>query len=193
MFKVAFLIVPAFALLGLTVPAAAQTTPSASLPPISPTPIPAVTALASRLDLERYKATIKGLTQFGDRRQGTERNRRAVDWIEAQLRSYGCATARLTYVYDPPARQTSQATRPAEPAIPRAVGGGRPRGVRTPTGVNTDPLKQPNEALRALNAEPAANGSEGTGVLHEGRYPVSERDVHRQRAHGRPRLGRGRE
>src|SRR4051794_4303531 len=118
-----------------------------------------VLKLLSRLDLERYKATIKGLTQFGDRRQGTERNRRAVDWIEAQLRSYGCATARLTYVYDPPARQTSQATRPAEPAIPRAVGGGRARGVRTPTGVNTEPLKQPNEALRALNAEPATNGS----------------------------------
>src|SRR6478672_13624233 len=105
MFKVAFLIVPAFALLGLTVPAAAQTTPSASLPPISPTPIPAVTALASRLDLERYKATIKGLTQFGDRRQGTERNRRAVDWIEAQLRRYGCPTERIKYNFNPPPAQ----------------------------------------------------------------------------------------
>ena len=30
-----------------------------------------VAVLVSRLDLERYKATIKGLTQFGDRRQGT--------------------------------------------------------------------------------------------------------------------------
>ena len=42
-----------------------------------------VKLLVDRLDLERYKATIKGLTQFGDRRQGTERNRKAVDWIEA--------------------------------------------------------------------------------------------------------------
>jgi hypothetical protein len=46
-----------------------------------------VRVLVKRLDLERYKATIKGLTQFGDRRQGTARNRAAVDWIEAQLRS----------------------------------------------------------------------------------------------------------
>ena len=50
-----------------------------------------VKILVDRLDLERYKATIKGLTQFGDRRQGTDRNRQAIDWIEAQLKSYGCA------------------------------------------------------------------------------------------------------
>src|SRR5207302_10204401 len=43
----------------------------------------AVASLVARLDLARYKATVKGLTQFGDRRQGTDRNRRAVDWIEA--------------------------------------------------------------------------------------------------------------
>ena len=43
-----------------------------------------------RLDLKKDKATIKGLTQFGDRRQGTDRNRAAVDWIEAQFKSYGC-------------------------------------------------------------------------------------------------------
>src|SRR4051812_27620376 len=30
-----------------------------------------VQMLVGRLDLELYKATIKGLTQFGDRRQGT--------------------------------------------------------------------------------------------------------------------------
>src|SRR5687768_3462928 len=51
-----------------------------------------VRTLVGRLDLEKYKATIKGLTQFGDRREGTERNRKAVDWIEAQLKSYGCET-----------------------------------------------------------------------------------------------------
>ncbi|HEX6807639.1 MAG TPA: hypothetical protein VF118_06600, partial [Gemmatimonadaceae bacterium] len=49
---------------------------------------PQVTELVSRLTLDRYKATVKGLTQFGDRRQGTDRNRQAVDWIEAQLKSY---------------------------------------------------------------------------------------------------------
>ncbi len=41
-----------------------------------------VRALVGRLDLEKYKATIKNLTEFGDRRQGTDRNRAAVDWIE---------------------------------------------------------------------------------------------------------------
>ncbi len=46
--------------------------------------------IVSRLELEKYKATVKGLTQFGDRREGTERNRKALDWIEAQLKSYGC-------------------------------------------------------------------------------------------------------
>src|SRR5262245_7510649 len=53
--------------------------------------------LVGRLELEKYKATIKGLTQFGDRRQGTDRNRAAVDWIEAQLKSYGCPTDRIKY------------------------------------------------------------------------------------------------
>ena len=63
-----------------------------------------VKVLVGRLDLEKYKATIKGLTQFGDRRQGTDRNRAAVDWIEAQLKSYGCTnTERIKYDYQPPA------------------------------------------------------------------------------------------
>jgi hypothetical protein len=53
-----------------------------------------VRTLVGRLDLEKYKATIKALTQFGDRRQGTDRNRAANDWIEAQLKSYGCASRR---------------------------------------------------------------------------------------------------
>jgi hypothetical protein len=45
-----------------------------------------VKALVGSLDLEQYKATIKGLTQFGDRQQGTDRNRAALDWIEAELK-----------------------------------------------------------------------------------------------------------
>src|SRR5437879_8663105 len=59
-----------------------------------------VRVLVGRLDLESYKATIKGLTGFGDRRQGTDRNRAAVDWIERQLKSFGCNTARIKYDYD---------------------------------------------------------------------------------------------
>src|SRR6188472_33855 len=71
-----------------------------TVPP--PNPVPDVTSLVSRLSLDRYKATVKGLTQFGDRRQGTERNRKAVDWIEAQLKSYGCAPERVKYTYTAP-------------------------------------------------------------------------------------------
>ncbi len=57
-----------------------------------------IRTLVGRLDLEKYKATIKGLTQFGDRREGTDRNRAANDWIEAQLKSYGCSdVGRIKY------------------------------------------------------------------------------------------------
>jgi Peptidase family M28 len=115
-----------------------------------------VAELVARLDLERYKATIKGLTAFGDRRQGTDRNRAAVDWIEAQLRSYGCSgVARLKYEYQP--------TQPSGPRPPRdttrAAGGGRYRGIRAQTGVNTDSLKQPDARVRALDAQASTPGA----------------------------------
>ena len=129
-----------------------------------------VFALVDRLDLEKYKATIKGLTQFGDRRQGTDRNRAAVDWIEAQLKSYGCTpTERITYTYTTlqrgggggggrgPARPPGSVVGVGKSAAP-AQGGGRLWGVRTQTGVNTDSLKQPDTKLRALNAQPATDG-----------------------------------
>ena len=141
---------------------------SASGAPLAQSQAPAapaadsVRALVSRLELERYKATIKGLTQFGDRRQGTERNRKAVDWIEAQLKSYGCPTERIKYEFNPPAPNPAPANaapRPMPNPNARAVGGGRPRGRRTPTGVNTDPMKQPDEKLRALNSEPTTPGA----------------------------------
>src|SRR5919197_912341 len=124
-----------------------------------------VRILVARLELERYKATVKGLTQFGDRRQGTDRNRAAVDWIEAQLKSYGCTnTERIKYDYQPPAgRGTGQrgegaAAGEGQPAAGAAggqrgrgtQGGGRPRGIRARTGVNNDPNLKPDETLRAL-------------------------------------------
>ena len=58
----------------------------------------AIRTLIAAMDLESYKANVKGLTRFGDRREGTQRNRDAVDWIEAQLKSYGCTnTERIMY------------------------------------------------------------------------------------------------
>src|SRR5688500_13102603 len=74
-----------------------QTPVTPQAPVVPATPDDPIRTLVGRLELEKYKATIKGLTQFGDRREGTERNRKAVDWIEAQLKSYGCETGRLTY------------------------------------------------------------------------------------------------
>ena len=48
-----------------------------------------IRTVVGRLDFERYKAHVKGLAQFGDRLQGTPRNRDAIDWLEKQLRSFG--------------------------------------------------------------------------------------------------------
>ena len=125
-----------------------------------------IRAMVARLDFDRYKATIKGLTAFGDRRQGTDRNRQAIDWIEAQLKSYGCTnTERITYEYQAPepfARPAAPAgpvvTAPPSGRIRREQGGGRSRGMRTRTGVNTDSLRQPDARLRALNSQPSTPG-----------------------------------
>jgi hypothetical protein len=116
-----------------------------------------IATLVGRLDLERYKATIKGLTQFGDRQQGTDRNRAAIDWIDTQLKGYGCATERFAYEYRPP-----EGPPPSPPAVtdpPRAVGGGRPRGMRVPTTPNTDLNAQTDPRLRELNAQASAPGA----------------------------------
>jgi hypothetical protein len=146
--------------------ACTRTTTTATVGP----PLPAagdtaaIRTLVGRLDLERYKATIKELTQFGDRRQGTDRNRAAVDWIEAQLKSYGCTnTERLTYEYHPPtpaeaAARADSAARARARNPNTAQGGGRIRGMRTRTGVNADSLKQPDPGLRTLNSQPSAPG-----------------------------------
>ena len=121
---------------------------------------PVVRSLVERLDLQRYKATILGLTKFGDRRQGTDRNRAALDWIEAQLKSYGCTnTERLTYTYEPPPPRPDSKDAQREKRMPTsAQGGGRLRGIVAPIGGNNDSLAQPDTALRRLNAQPSAPG-----------------------------------
>ena len=70
-------------MLGMMVWTAALSAQTVNAPP---NPLRAV---VDRLQLERFKAHIKGMTQFGDRMQGTERNREAIDWLEKQLRSFG--------------------------------------------------------------------------------------------------------
>jgi hypothetical protein len=154
----------------LPAPVTGQTAPQAPPDPIK--------TMVDRLDLEKYKATIKGLTQFGDRRQGTDRNSAAIDWIEAQLKSYGCtSTERLTYTYPSPA-----ASDPDAPA--RGAGGRRGRGAGDAGAVSSETRRareggssqfgtrartgvyQPDAAgaapldprLRALNAQPTTPG-----------------------------------
>jgi peptidase M28-like protein len=146
-----------------------------------------VRTLVSRLDLERYKATLRGLQQFGDRRQGTSRNRAAVDWIEAQLKSYGCTnTERITYqftgrqVQNDSTRRVDSLARAAQglPPLPPRTGprtytpvvrtdaagnkydraGNIIKGNVEPTGVNMDPMLQPDTALRRIDAEPDTPG-----------------------------------
>src|SRR5262249_53162831 len=138
-----------------------------------------VKTLVGRLDLDTYKATIKGLTQFGDRRQGTRRNRDAVNWIQKQLESYGYTNAeRITYDPPVPARECGPSV-PASVVQAREGGpgraggaGGRGRGAnpdsgqggarivgnRARTGVNCDPMAQPDERIRALDSGPIIPG-----------------------------------
>ena len=167
---------PSFFLLATcaTITGAQNTAPADSADPIR--------EMVARLDLEKYKATIKGLTQFGDRRQGTKRNRDAVDWIEAQLKSYGCTnTERIRFEWPRPAARGGGAGaaggrqgaagdttagrgggrgggRGAQPLVTvgkgRGQGGSTVWGNRRRTGVNNDSLLQPDARLRALNAEP---------------------------------------
>ena len=149
--------VAAVALAGCGPSAETTTAESSPLPHVETADI---AALVGRLDLERYKATIKGLTQFGDRLHGTDRNRAAIDWIDAQLTGYGCATERFSYEYPPP--EGSPAPPPPPPTAsdpPRAVGGGRPRGMRVPTTPNNDLNAQTDPRLRALNAQASVPGA----------------------------------
>jgi hypothetical protein len=141
-----------------------------------------VKTLVGRLDLDKYKATIKGLTQFGDRRQGTQRNREAVNWIQKQLESYGYTNAERIK-YDPPVP-----TRECGPSVPASVvhareggpgraggagagrgggrattpdsgqGGARVVGNHARTGVNCDPMAQPDERIRVLDSGPIIPG-----------------------------------
>ncbi len=132
----------------------------------------AIRVLVSRLNLESYKSTLKGLTQFGDRRQGTTRNRNAVDWIEQQLIAAGCDNVeRLTYIYDPEPRPPRAAT-PSTTATPDLTtptggavgrngsgpGGSSIYGYSAPTGVNRDLDAQADERIRLLNVEEPVNG-----------------------------------
>src|SRR5207244_9753492 len=65
--------------------------------------------------------------------------------------------ARLKHEYQP--AQRTDAPRPPQRDTTRAVGGGRYRGVRARTGVNTDSTQQPDARLRALDAPASTPGA----------------------------------
>ena len=131
-----------------------------------------VRVLVDRLNLESYKSTLKGLTQFGDRRQGTARNRDSLDWIEQQLIAAGCNNVeRITYIYDPEPRPPRAATprTTSTQGLKTSTGGTVGRngsgpggssifGYRAPTGVNRDLNAQPDERIRLFNTEEPVNG-----------------------------------
>jgi hypothetical protein len=122
----------------------------------APKPPDPIATLVGRLNLEKYKATIKELTRFGDRRQGTDRNRAALDWIEAQLKSYGCPTERLSYEYAAPVGPRPVNRAGADPRF--GPGGARKRGMYVQETVNNDPMKQPDEKIREINAQKTEPG-----------------------------------
>ena len=160
--------------LGAAAPALQAQQPTAEDDPVA--------ALVSRLTLDNYKTTLKGLTRFGDRRQGTERNRDAVDWIEEQLQAFGCTnTERILYTYPPPPppdaaprgtpprRGAGRRPAPNEGDLTTATGGRVGRrgpgsggstlfGYRGSTGVNRDLMAQPDERIRELNREEPVDG-----------------------------------
>ena len=80
------------------------------------------------LEFDSYKELVRGLTQFGDREQGTPRNAAAVDWIEEQLRGWGYETARLYYMYTPRVTQDapSPESEPREEVYATKIGSTNP-------------------------------------------------------------------
>jgi hypothetical protein len=70
-----------------------------------------VKAVVDRLDFDSYKQLIRGLADFGERRQGTEQNVKAMEWIERQLAGWGYQVERMDYQYQGQPRQQVFATK----------------------------------------------------------------------------------
>lgn len=79
----------------------------------------AVKAVVNRLDFQSYQRLLYGLTRFGDREQGTQRNADALNWIEAELRSWGYTVERLRYQYR---SRTDSTLQPREEVFATKVG-----------------------------------------------------------------------
>jgi hypothetical protein len=85
-------------------------------------------SVVRRLEFDSYKEIIRGLTQFGDREQGTARNAAAIDWIEGRLRGWGYETERVHYMFTPrtaPGEPEAE-PEPREEVFATKVGADRP-------------------------------------------------------------------
>jgi hypothetical protein len=77
---------------------------SAQAPQVSADP--AVLGLVQRLDMQAFKRNIEELTQWENRVVGSAGNRAAVDWLVAQLESYGYQVTRHRFMHT--ARRSGQ-------------------------------------------------------------------------------------
>ena len=70
--------------------------------------------IVARLDFDSFKNLLRGLEQFGDRWAGNPvgpGNQPAVEWIDAQLKSWGYATERVKYSFEGSPREEVYATK----------------------------------------------------------------------------------
>lgn len=73
-----------------------------------------VRQIVGRLDFESFKNLLRGLEKFGDRWAGNPigpGNQPAVEWIDAQLKSWGYVTERMKYQFEGQPREQVYATK----------------------------------------------------------------------------------
>jgi hypothetical protein len=126
-------------------------------------------AVVRRLDFESYKELLYGLTQFGDREQGTDRNAAAIDWIEDQLRGWGYETERVHYLYTP---RGSEIAEPREQVFATKIGATNP-GEMFILGAHMDGRG---------GGEAANDDGSGTALVMEIARVLAASDVHSDRS-----------
>ena len=122
-----------------------------------------------RLDFDSYKEILFGLTQFGDREQGTPRNEAAIDWIEDQLRGWGYQTERVDYMYTP---RDSETAEPRQEVFATKIGTTRPDEMYI-IGAHMDGRG---------GGEAANDDGSGTALVMEIARVLSASDVHSERS-----------
>jgi hypothetical protein len=78
---------------------------------VDPDSAATVRTIVASADGQRFRANIAALAAFGDRTQGTQGNRDALDWIEVELRGYGYSVERHAYTYLGQPRENIYATK----------------------------------------------------------------------------------